>query len=146
MFKIFCVAFEKSSKGFNDEMINKFLLNKELKSWKAEFFQNENESYWTVFVEYDEILKEKYILKEEENLEDTEKVLLDRLKKWRKERADKDGLPVFIIANNSELLRIVQNAPKSIEELKIIKGFGKAKIEKYGDDIIGIVNAFYEKS
>jgi superfamily II DNA helicase RecQ len=145
MFKILTIPFDRIKKGFDDESLNRFLINKQIKSYRAEFFQDGEEKFWTVFVEYEEIL-EKTSERTLQGLNEPQKLLLERLKAWRKERAAKDGVPVFIIATNSEFLEIVRKAPGSYEALKGVKGFGKGKIAKYGEDIIGLVNAFYEKS
>jgi superfamily II DNA helicase RecQ len=72
--------------------------------------------------------------------------LLERFRAWRKERAEKDGVPVYIIGTNKELVNIVKTVPASLEALKGIKGFGKAKIQKYGKEIIEIINIFYSKT
>ena len=50
-----------------------------------------------------------------------------RLKAWRKERAEKDGVPVYIIGTNREFRDIVVARPETLEALKTVKGFGKAK-------------------
>ncbi len=63
---------------------------------------------------------------------------------WRKERADKDGVPVFVIGSNKEFSDLVINRPTSLEALKNIKGFGSGKISKYGREIIEMIKVFYE--
>ena len=56
MFSIITIPFEQKTKGFDDELLNKFVLNKQVKSHRAEFFQNSDVSYWTVFLEYEPII------------------------------------------------------------------------------------------
>jgi superfamily II DNA helicase RecQ len=145
MYRIITIPFDSSKNGFDERPINDFVINKKVVHTRAEFFQREGNAYWTLFIEYDEVL-EKTSDRTLQGLNEPQKLLLERLKSWRKERAAKDGVPVFIIATNSEFLEIVRKAPGSYEALKGVKGFGKGKIAKYGEDIIGIVNAFYEKS
>lgn len=41
--------------------------------------------------------------------------------------------------DNQELEAIIEVKPKTIEELKTIRGFGNVKCEKYGAEIIEIV-------
>ena len=71
--------------------------------------------------------------------------MFEKLREWRKETADKQGVPVFVIGANKELEEIVKIAPKSLESLKLVKGFGAGKVSKYGKEIIDIVNGFYER-
>jgi ATP-dependent DNA helicase RecQ len=79
-------------------------------------------------------------------LNKSQQLLFEGLRQWRKERADKDGIPVFIIGTNRELTDIAVKAPKSLEGLGAIKGFGKGKVKKYGRQILDIVKGFYDKS
>lgn len=153
MVKIFTIPFSKSSETFFEDDLNQFLLNKKVNSIKAEFFKNRENFYWTVFIDCDTVIeefknkKEKGIDKQDQpqlKLDEKDELLLKRLKEWRKQRAEKEGIPVYIIANNKELLAIVQSKPKSKEALKQIKGYGKKKIEKYGDDVLKIVSGFLQ--
>ena len=143
MFAIITIPYDRTAKGFDDELLNTFLVNKQVKSHKAEFFIDNGESYWTVFIEYEPILDKKASSPPPEPLNKEQQALFDRLKVWRKERADKDGVPVYVISNNKSLVAVATAAPRSQEALKAIHGFGQGKIAKYGKDIIGLVTAFY---
>lgn len=65
---------------------------------------------------------------------------LARLKLWRREISQKLNLPAYIIMHDKTLIDIVTQNPNTIEELGRIKGIGSAKLERYGNDIIGIIN------
>ena len=145
MFKIITVPFDRNKKGFDEEVLTKFILNKQVTSYHVQFFEDAAEKYWSVFLEYDPVL-EKAPEKEMDGLDEPQTILLERLRAWRKERAEKDGVPVYIIGTNKELVNIVKTVPTSLEALKTIKGFGKAKISKYGKEIIEIIKAFYSKT
>jgi superfamily II DNA helicase RecQ len=145
MFKILTIPFDKRKKCFAEELLNDFVINKQVKYYRAEFFTTAEETYWTVLIEYDEVL-EKTPERALHGLNEPQRLLLERLKSWRKERATKDGIPVYLIATNKELMDIVRKAPASIEALKAIKGFGKSKTAKYGEEIVHFVNTFYEKT
>jgi superfamily II DNA helicase RecQ len=147
MIKIFTIPFSKQNETFFEDDLNRFLLNKRAKTVKAEFFKSRENFYWTVFIDYDTVIhekekggKSKEIAKVK--LDEKDELLLRRLKEWRKDRADKEGIPVYIIANNAQLIEIIQSKPKSKEDLKQIKGFGKKKIETYGDDVLKIIGGF----
>lgn len=64
--------------------------------------------------------------------------LRERLMQWRTERFRKDNVPAYTIMHQSTLLEIAALCPVTKEELLGIKGFGKAKFAKYGDEILGI--------
>ncbi|MDM8550049.1 HRDC domain-containing protein [Desulfobacterales bacterium HSG2] len=147
MFKIVTIPFNRNIEGFDEDLLNHFSVDKHIRGYRAEFFVDGEEKYWTVFVEYEPVLEEKTSRQKKRSqdlgLDETQKVLFERLRKWRRERSKKDGLSVYILGTNSELAEIVKSAPRSLEALSNVKGFGKSKVKSYGKDIISIVKAFY---
>jgi len=71
--------------------------------------------------------------------------LLLSLKKWRKDLADKINAPVFYIASQRSLVDIANQLPCTTEQLKSVKGFGKKKIERYGQDVIKLVTDYRQE-
>jgi hypothetical protein len=71
--------------------------------------------------------------------------LFVRLKKWRKVQADKENLPPYCIAHDRSLMKIVENNVDSKDELFEIRGFGKKRVEKYGEQIIEVVKSLQRK-
>ena len=65
-----------------------------------------------------------------------------QLQEWRTERYKADNVPAYTILHQSTLLEIATLVPKTREELLNIKGFGRAKLEKYGDEILAITSKF----
>ena len=140
MIRIFTIPFSPEHGTFFEDELNSFISDKKVKQIKAEFFQSGSKAYWTVFVEYEPILDESPPV--DSSLSERDKLLYERLRQWRAERAKKDGIPTYIIATNRELLSIVNQKPRSKQALKEIKGFGRKKIAKYGEEILNIVEAF----
>ena len=64
--------------------------------------------------------------------------LRERLQQWRTERFKKDNVPAYTIMHQSTLMDIAALVPKTKAELMRIKGFGEAKFEKYGEEILKI--------
>ena len=129
MFKIIAIPFDRIKKAFDEELLNRFTLNKQVKSHRAEFFQDGEDAYWTVFLEYDPLL-EKPPERSVEGLDEPQRMLLERIRVWRKERAAKDGVPIYIVGTNQEMVDVVKTRPASLEALKAVKGFGKGKIDR----------------
>lgn len=148
MIKIFTLPFASSSETFFEGSLNQFLLDKKVNSIKAEFFKNRENFYWTVFIDCDTVIneskvkKEKDVRKPDPELDEKDELLLKRLKEWRKQRSGEEGIPIYIIATNSQLQDIIQSKPKSKDALKQIKGYGKKKLEAYGDEILKIIDGF----
>lgn len=62
-----------------------------------------------------------------------------RLRDWRKETGEKEGVQLYNILNNEQMAYVVQNKICSKGKLKEISGLGDARVEKYGESIIGIM-------
>jgi len=110
-------------------------------------FVNE-ENYWSVVLYFDELrivqnkVKDPKVTKysaESENLNSDEEKILYALKEWRSEKAKEQNLPSYFIATNKELTSVAKYKPAKKEELLDIKGFGKHKIENYGEEILEIL-------
>jgi superfamily II DNA helicase RecQ len=141
VYEIITIPFDFVSKTFNVDDLNSFCINKKVISTKIEFFQDEKSAYWTVFIEYEPVLEKKS--NEPTDLTEAGRLCYEKLRQWRKETAEKEGIPAYVIAKNSHLGEIVKKEIKTLESLKQLNGFGTKKIEKYGKDICGIVKAFY---
>jgi superfamily II DNA helicase RecQ len=68
-----------------------------------------------------------------------DKTVLAALKDWRLERARTDNLPAYVIAHDSVLELVAVKLPASPGQLLALKGFGPAKVDKYGADILRLV-------
>jgi ATP-dependent DNA helicase UvrD/PcrA len=66
--------------------------------------------------------------------------VVDALKAWRRERAKADGVPAYVVLHDSTLAEIAANAPRSLFELGRVKGMGPTKLERYGDEILAVLN------
>lgn len=141
--KIFTIPFDHNNQTFYEDELNDFMLKNSIKNLKTGFFNSSSNSYWTVFVEYENILKPHEKEETEKQLTQPQKLLMEKLFQFRRQRAEKDGVPVFIIATNSQFRDIAIRTPKTIDQLKRINGFGKKKIQKYGKDIIDAVKSVY---
>lgn len=67
------------------------------------------------------------------------KILFEKLRKWRKEKAMQAQIAPFIVATNRVLGMISVFKPQTLEHLKQLPGIGKTKLEKYGEDWIDII-------
>ncbi|MCB9267754.1 MAG: HRDC domain-containing protein [Lewinellaceae bacterium] len=77
-------------------------------------------------------------------LDDSQKLLFQRLKEWRKEKAAKEGLPAYLVATNAQFIQMIRLQCRTLESFKNVKGFGKKRTQKYGKRIIELIKGFYE--
>lgn len=68
-------------------------------------------------------------------------MLENELKKLRSKLAFLNKTEAYKIYTNDILHNLVDKKPRTIEELKTVKGFGDKKVQKYGKDIIECINS-----
>ncbi len=86
--------------------------------------------------------QEKVICKLSEDIEEKilNKDLFNKLRLWRKEKANILGIKPYIIFSDSTLIELANKIPKDKEELLNIRGMGEKKFERYGDEVLNIIN------
>ena len=66
--------------------------------------------------------------------------LWQALKAKRLELAREQGVPPYVIFHDSTLLEILNQKPHTLDEMAQISGVGQAKLAKYGDAFLQVVN------
>ncbi|MFN0213180.1 MAG: HRDC domain-containing protein [Saprospiraceae bacterium] len=149
--RILTLPFSGEGEVFQDDPVQQFCVNKRVNRMETRFFCHSGRPYWTVAIHYDVLLPEAEVgfskrkQEEEAGLDDAQKVLLQRLKEWRRQTAEQAGFPVYIIATNRQLADLVQQQCTTLDGLKNVKGFGGARMEKYGKGLTALVKSFYDK-
>lgn len=143
--KIFKIRLSEDFIHHDQKILDTFLQENNILKYETAFVK-EDESYWSVILYYEEMTVHvneskpgKYSAEENQPLNSDETKILDSLRLWRTEKAREKSLPVYLIATNKELSSIAKYKPAKKEELLDIKGFGKYKIENYGEEIIEIL-------
>ena len=67
--------------------------------------------------------------------------LFDRLRTWRLERARHDDVPAYVVLHDRTLQELASSKPRSPADLALVSGFGPAKLERYGDDVLAVIAA-----
>jgi ATP-dependent DNA helicase RecQ len=67
--------------------------------------------------------------------------VVERLRSWRRQRSQEDGVPAYVVLHDATLRDLAAIRPASLHELAAVKGFGPAKIERYGDDVLAVVSS-----
>lgn len=143
--KIFKIRLSEDFLYQDQKALDQFLEGHKIITVETAFVNNEN--YWTVILYFEDpksatSVKESKLVKycaENDVLSSDEEKILQALKLWRSEKAKEHNLPTYFIASNKELLSVAKYKPARKEELLDIKGFGKHKIENYGEEILEIL-------
>ena len=161
MLKIVTLPFNERMEEFEQGKLERVLGNVQIVKYQAELVKIEGKYYWTAFVEYEKVenidknleknnfLQNGRNIKEvnknhEEYLSEEEAELYKILKEWRAGEAQMLGYPPYIVASNQLLVDIIKAHPKNIGELSQIRGMGKRKVRDYGEELLLILENFYD--
>jgi ATP-dependent DNA helicase RecQ len=65
--------------------------------------------------------------------------MYEKLRAWRRSRADAEGVPVYVVLNNRQLASIARLRPSTLGELQTIEGIGTKKAERFGRELLRVV-------
>lgn len=74
-------------------------------------------------------------------LTDEERLLVEKLKQWRREQAERERLPLYLVCPDKTLEHLAIARPCTLDDLSTIFGLGRAKIAKYGAEMLGQLQA-----
>ena len=63
------------------------------------------------------------------------------LREWRTARSNADGVPAYVVISNRQLEGIAAAMPSDERELLACNGIGPTKLERYGDDILAVLDS-----
>ncbi|KQT17390.1 aldolase [Chryseobacterium sp. Leaf404] len=132
----------------DQQKVDHFLVENDVVKFETAFVQDDQS--WSVILYYRKYQTETNSVREskaekysadDDILTDSEIKIFEALKMWRSEKARDQNLPTYFIATNKELTSVAKYKPSKKQELLDIKGFGKHKIENYGEEIIEILES-----
>jgi ATP-dependent DNA helicase RecQ len=75
-------------------------------------------------------------------LSDAEFGLFESLRSLRRELADEEGVPAFVIFSDATLYDMVDKLPQNSEEFLEVSGVGEVKHQRYGEAFLAIINHY----
>ncbi|HEY5624224.1 MAG TPA: DNA helicase RecQ, partial [Gammaproteobacteria bacterium] len=76
-----------------------------------------------------------------EALSDTSRALFEDLRELRRQIASEQGVPPYVIFHDSTLVQMVEELPRTSEEMLALNGAGPKKVEKYGAEFLGLLRS-----
>ncbi len=64
--------------------------------------------------------------------------LLERLREWRKGKAQERGAPAFTVFHDSVLRTLAAERPANLSQLNAVKGVGQEKLDRFGAEILAL--------
>jgi DNA helicase-2/ATP-dependent DNA helicase PcrA len=74
-----------------------------------------------------------------EDIGDPDDPVFAALREWRTGIARDEAMPPYVLAHDATLAAIAEAKPRSLAALRRVKGMGPAKLEKYGDEILSVL-------
>ena len=147
--RVFTLRFSPATERFDDSSVVGFLADKEVLSIRDHFFVTDDVPYLTLVVCYRIASPPAPAVSDKarpprddswrEKLTEADWPLFKTLRAWRSDRCKLEGVPPYIICNNRQLADVVKARPQTLAALGAIDGFGEAKLQKYGKDILALV-------
>ena len=72
-------------------------------------------------------------------LEPEHRAIFEALRKWRNDRAKRDGRPPYVLFTNGQLANISRARPETKAALEGVHGVGEARIRDYADDLLALL-------
>ncbi len=73
------------------------------------------------------------------DLNSADRLVFESLRQWRKEKAKELDVPAFVILTDRSLCHLAEKRPSNKSELAEIYGFGEAKVERFGTELLRIL-------
>lgn len=140
---VFSIRIDPAFLELDQQKLNTFLETVTFIKSNTQFLESES-AHWSVIVHYETEEQKKLIRLERKSYEDLlpkDKQVYGYLNQWRTEKSEQLNQKKFMICHNSQLIDLAQYKPSNLDELQQIKGFGKQKADKFGEDILAILNA-----
>lgn len=75
------------------------------------------------------------------DLNPADQELFETLRAWRRQRANEESVPAFVVFSDATLRAVAQVRPSTARELSMVSGIGAKKLESYGTAVLEIVNS-----
>jgi superfamily II DNA helicase RecQ len=128
--------------------LNRFLGGHRVVSIERHLVTGSGGPVWCVAIEYLATGQSGDAMEGRRNRIDYKEVLpagdfarFSKLRELRKKLAEAEGLPVYTIFTNEQLAAIARQKPQTLTELQGIEGIGDGKSERYGAQVLGLLQA-----
>lgn len=120
------------------------LNDKELQNWAQSYLELDQENESDYLKKY-----EAYKIKEESKKDSLslsgskdKEQLRKELKSYRWTTSQAEGIKPYFIFNDKQMMDLIDKFPSTKEELKQVSGFGDVKVQKYGEEILHILERY----
>jgi len=149
--KLFTFRYSSTLGGFDDTPLQDHIRDKEVLSVREHFFRvNDVPHLLCVVTWQDAVVPTAAAAPDDgagprsrkdrpdptEGLDERERLLFNTVRSWRARKAREEGVPPYVILTNKELRAVIRAKPDSPTALGNVEGIGKAKVKRYGKEIL----------
>ena len=87
----------------------------------------------------EKVLKKVKTKEKEQRVLDKQNPLFEALRSLRRQVADEENKPPFMIFSDATLQDMVQKKPKTLQEMLSVSGVGQFKLEQYGARFLSVI-------
>ena len=144
--KVFTLRLDAATGTFDDAPLAAFLAEREALAVQEHFFVHEQTPTWALLVSYRDVPRPG----EQDwragrrrdwgaELADEERPAFDAIRRWRNERARREGVPAYVLLTNRQVFEVVRRRPGTLAALGEIEGIGEARCASLGDELLALV-------
>ncbi len=75
-------------------------------------------------------------------LDPADEAVFEALREWRRGVSGRDKVPAYVVLNDEHLRAVAARRPTSLGELLDCPGIGPTKLDRYGDEILSVLEPF----
>ena len=155
--KIVTVGWDESTGMFDDSALRSYLAEREVIRSEPRFFQVKGRPYWSVYLETRtlrgaERLQQSSPPKSKgseqdhgfgnllSELDEVQRVRFEKIVAWRRDVARRDGTAAYVVCDNRQAMELARKAPRTMQGLAGVKGFGAKRLQKYGKELLEVLH------
>jgi superfamily II DNA helicase RecQ len=139
--KHFYIRLNKEHLHEDEARLNEFMQQTTVKKTVQELVNMNSVAFWSILVYFEKNetkpAKPKF---DASTLPAEAKHRYELLRKWRADKASQEGVMQFVLFHNSQLAQIATDYPTTLQGIATIKGVGTIKANKYGTEILAVLN------
>ena len=144
--KVFTLPFDEARGAFDGSELEGFLEHREAVTVIDHFHVRGGTPVWAVLVGYTEPRRPGDPARlappgydQRADLGPDERRVFEAVRRWRNERATREGKPPYVLLTNRMLADIARARPASLAELQQVRGIGERKSADYGAELVEVV-------
>ena len=147
--KVFTLRLDAVTGAFDDSALTGFLDGREALSVHEHFLVHEAVPTWALLVSYRDLTSGGDGRADQPRsggrdwwaeLADDERPAFEALRRWRSDRAKRDGKPPYLLLTNRQMFDVARARPTSVTALMEIQGIGAGKAGDFGQELLAVLS------